>query len=500
MRRPHIGELNWKIFWVTLVWAAILFPGFLIGPIRVYLGKWPVLLDPSYLLVVLGGILFGVWGGVLSPLVAMTAAFALHHDVSLSLLLVAVPLQMLNGTILPAVRFRLLSGVRHLRLKALMKYLFWSLMVMPLLNGAYYAVFGRQYFWGVIAPSPWGSLGIHGLYYALLAIFPGEPLFRMATREARDLGLWLEDRWSRWSPRLVYFRQRGRVMLALGLCLLPVLLMAVLAQRSMARRQVLLQQLWVMQRSSWHVSTGQTLARYLQSLQVTLDVSALEVRRLLDQPEAIPAFLLLVLKRDPDVLQMEFVPTGASDASERQSLFLSGAPANWSGSGATIWFDRRGSSAWSVTLGKAIPANVQTEAGRLWLKGRADQLVETLDVHRRRFAARAEIVLRERNGRILLGDPLGVDLKPGLPARFENMPGRWRCFVAWFPLIHDRWDLYYLEPLEVPPGMRDALAEHALWSGAIHLFMFMILFGVALLARIIPVHAPPGPPGPGANA
>ena len=101
------------------------------------------------------------------------------------------------------------------------------------------------------------------------------------------LGLWLEDRWSRWSPRLVYFRQRGRVMLALGLCVLPVVLMAVLAQRSMAHRRILLQQLWVMQRSSWHVSTAQTLARYLESLQVTTDVSSLEVRRLLDQPEAL---------------------------------------------------------------------------------------------------------------------------------------------------------------------------------------------------------------------
>ena len=308
MRRPHIGEFSWKIFWVSTIWAALLFPGFLIGPIRVYLGKLPVLLDPSYLLVVLGGILFGVWGGILSPIMAGAAAFAWHRELPLWVFLVAVPLQVLNGTVLPLVRPRLLPGARRLRLPPLAAYLFWALLAMPLLNGVYYAFFGRFYFWGAAPDSPWTSLAVHGLYYALLVIFPGEPLFRVATREAKDLGLLLEDRWSSWSPRLVYFRQRGRVVLALCLCLLPLLLVSILAQQTMAHRRALLQQHWVLQRTSWHASLGQTLSRSLESSLALLDVSALEVRRLQETPEAIPAFLLGVLKAHPDVLQLDYIP------------------------------------------------------------------------------------------------------------------------------------------------------------------------------------------------
>lgn len=490
MRRPHIGEFSWKIFWVSTIWAALLFPGFLIGPIRVYFGKLPVLLDPSYLLVVLGGILFGVWGGILSPILAGAAAFAWHRELPLWVFLVAVPLQVMNGTILPLVRSRLLPGARRLRLRPLLSYLFWALLAMPALNGAYYAFFGRFYFWGVAPDSPGVSLAVHGLYYALLVIFPGEPLFRVATREARDLGLLLEDRWSSWSPRLVYFRQRGRVVLALCLCLLPLLLVSILAQQTMTHRRALLQQHWVLQRTSWHASLGQTLSRSLESTQALLEVCALEVRRLQETPEQIPAFLLGVLKRQPDVLQLEYIPAGAPDAAERRQEFESGNDPAPAGPDRGILLRRDDAGAWSLVLHRPIAGAGGREAGALWLRVRADALIKTLNVHQKRFSGQAGIALRERGGALLLGSLAGLEPRPGEPATFLAAPGNGRYFVAWYPLLKDRWDLFYLERMDLPPGMRDYLAELALWSGTIHLCMIMVLFGVTLLARVIPLHLP----------
>ena len=490
MRRPHIDEFSWKIFWVSTIWATLLFPGFLIGPIRVYLGKLPVLLDPGYLLVVLGGILFGVWGGILSPIMAGAAAFAWHREMPLWVFLVAVPLQVMNGTVLPLVRSRFIPGARRLRIRPLAAYLFWALLAMPLLNGTYYAFFGRFYFWGAAPESPWPSVAVHGLYYALLVIFPGEPLFRVATREAKDLGLLLEDRWSSWSPRMVYFRQRGRVVLALCLCLLPLLLMAVLAQQTMTHRRALLQQHWVLQRTSWHASLGQTLSRSLESTMTLLEVSALEVRRLRETPEAVPAFLLGVLKAQPDVLQLEYIPAGAPDAAERRREFAPGKDPPPPGPGPGLRLRRDEAGAWSLILDRAVTGSAGPETGRLWLRIRADALVETLTVHQKRFTGRSGIALRARGGPLLLGDLAGVDPRPGVPAAFLSTPGNGQCFVAWYPLVKDRWDLFYLERMDLPPGMRDYLAEQALWSGSIHLCMIMVLFGVTLLARVIPLHLP----------
>ena len=490
MRKPHIGEFSWKIFWVSTIWAALLFPGFLIGPIRVYFGKLPVLLDPSYLLVVLGGILFGVWGGILSPILAGAAAFAWHRELPLWVFLVAVPLQVLNGTVLPLVRSRFLPGARRLRLRPLSAYLFWALLAMPLLNGAYYAFFGRFYFWGVAPDSAWVSLGVHGLYYALLVIFPGEFLFRVASREAKDLGLFLEDRWSSWSPRLVYFRQRGRVVLALCLCLLPLLLMSILAWQTIAHRRTLLQQHWVLQRTSWQASLGQTLSRSLESNLILLEVSAVEVRRLRETPEQVPAFLLGVLKSHPDILQLEYIPAKAPDAAERRRGFAADEDPPAAGTGPGIRLRQGPAGAWTLVLDRAVAGAGGAENGRLWMRIRADALVETLAVHQNRFTGRSRIALRERGGALLLGNLAGLDPKPGVPAAFLTAPGNGQWFVAWYPLLKDRWDLYYLERVDLPPGMRSYLAEQALWSGSIHLCMIMVLFGVTLLARVIPLHLP----------
>ena len=491
MRRPHIGEFSWKIFWVSTIWAALLFPGFLIGPIRVYFGKLPVLLDPSYLLVVLGGILFGVWGGILSPIMAGAAAFAWHRELPLWVFLAAVPLQVLNGTVLPLVRSRLLPGARRLRLRPLLAYLFWALLAMPLLNGAYYAFFGRFYFWGVAPDSPWPSLVFHGLYYALLVIFPGEPLFRVATREAKDLGLLLEDRWSSWSPRLVYFRQRGRVVLALCLCLLPLLLVSILAQQTMAHRRALLQQHWVLERSSWHASLGQTLSRSLESTQTLLELCALEVRRL----------------REPAGGDPGLSAGGAQDPSRRAAARLHprrgarrrGAPARLRAGGrAETGRARPGRPAAARRRGRLDPG---PRPGHRRGGGSGERAPVAADPRRcpgrdpdrppealhRPLRDRAAAARRDRPA----GGP-GRGSNPGPACPRPSCPRPATASASWpgIPLVKDRWDLYYLERLDLPPGMRDYLAEQALWSGSIHLCMIMVLFGVTLLARVIPLHLP----------
>jgi hypothetical protein len=98
---------------------------------------------------------------------------------------------------------------------------------------------------------------------------------------------------------------------------------SILAHQTMAHRRALLQQHWVLERSSWHASLGQTLSRSLESTQTLLELCAGEVRRLRDRPEEIPVFLLGVLKTHPDVLQLS-IPA-APDAAERRAGFAPGA-------------------------------------------------------------------------------------------------------------------------------------------------------------------------------
>jgi|GEM_PF-954620 len=490
-------EFSWKILLVTAVWAAMLFPGHLLGPVRVLIGRIPILIDPSVVLEVLGGILFGVWGGVLSPILSCSVAYGVHHHVPFPVFLVSLPVHVLNGTLIPLARHAYLSRMRRLEPRAILFYFLAGCVLVPMSNGLFYAYF-RQFYFQELIPIHFRDLFLTTwLYCAIQLVFPGEVLFHLVVSEARKMGLHLENRWGLWSERVVTFRKDWLLAAAIASCLAPILALSILAAGALQNREDTLRDNWIRLRTYWNSVHGMRLDQSLQQTRTILEVSAQRVRTLIGEPELMDEFLLSILKSDERILNLEYLPLRSSDLETRLGVL---APA---GTKAEEWLKgdwfvsplgRSDGGDWVYVMGRRIQHSEGATAGWLLMRCRGDLVARMVALYGGILPGRSRVVLADHLGRIFFGRDVPTAMPLDRKGQFLNGSDGKRYFVASYSLLGGPWEMVYIEEYEFRPGMREYLAEQGLWSGGIHLSIFSFLVGLTVLARALALGLKPAEP------
>lgn len=481
-------EFSWKILAVSLFWAVLLFPGVLIGPVRVFLGSVPVLIDPSYVLVILGGILFGIWGGVVSPFIAVTAAYLIRPgEHSAALYLASLAVHMINGTVVPIVRDRCFARMRRLEVRALLTYGAAGLVLVPLVNGLFYAVFRQVYFLQWVEAPGWELLLSTSLYFAVLLVFPGELIFQFIPPEARRMGVLIENRWGLWSRRTLVFQSNWLVVAALVLCLLPLPVHAVLAYQAWFQHREAARTQWIRNRTYWNKVHGMKIQAQLDELRQIQRLCAWRIRMIPENRDAIDELLLLVLKSHDGIRNLEFVSRDDADFRSRTAFYVGSEQGldGWARDsfGVTRLFTDS-AEPW-FTMGERIFLADGREAGWLMLRCGARPIVEEFIRNQALLPERGRVLLADRTGRVIWGDTALSRLPLDAPDRFHQTHRGRGFFLDAYPVLGAHWNVVYLEEYDFLPGMREHLAEHAGWAICIHVSTFLFLLGITVLTRAL---------------
>lgn len=482
-------EFSWKLIAASFLWSIVLFPGMLVGPIRISFAGYPFLVDPIYLLEILGGILFGVWGGMISPALAVTICYVIKGDVPREVFLLALVLHLVNATVIPHIRYRVLSTARHLDFQPVLVYILSAVLLVPLLNGAFYAFFLKYYFLEAVAVPYWKMVCSLGFFFALLLLFPGELLFRIVVPEAKRMGLFLENRWSLWSVRSARYRSHLGILPAILLCLAPLPLLALLIQGSLRHEQEIFRDNFLVTRLHWLRSVGSTLDDFLRRKNETLDMSARLVHMSLGSPENINSFLLNILKSDPDILNLEYIDSTGSESRIRLRFFVPDEGELESLKDRTNYYSPLRQSpdgTWTFAWGRQIADRDGAIKGWLFLRCQGGKLIRTITDFQKENRPGQKLLLADQNGQFFFGhNPLpAFDRTRSI--QFVTDGGGKHFLLLRYPLLAGIWDMVFLEEYQFIIGMRELMAAANLWACVIHLGMLALTVGLTLLARVIP--------------
>lgn len=488
MSRAPQEEFGWKIITIALVWSAFLFPGYLMGPALFFFGWVPVLADVVYLLTILGGIIFGVWGGVLSPALACLATHILQPGMPVEAVIISGLLQLVNGTAIPWIRSHIFSGLAKPDLRGRLAYLIAAFLLVPFLNGLYYALFGSFHGYRLPALPIWKLSLLLAAPYTLLWLFPGLLLVRFIAREARRVGFFLENRWSLWSWRTAHFHRVQAALPAVLLVVLPFCPVAVKAWAGLQQRQASQQDRFIMNQLLHIQAEASRLNSFLTRKRDLLDTCLWNLNLVPRTPDDINNFLLPVLKSDPDLLNLEFVPQGTGNLS-RFAYFLGagttpGVLKNQWQFVSTLRPSASGSR--FFVLGRRTGTSGNGPAGWIFLRCSAARIERSIEQFRNRLPADTRILLTDNQGRAFFGYQGTVPLQKDRSRQEYVEQGRVRTLLFHLPLLGGEWELVCLEREAAVEDNSNLPQERALWSLIIHISTLALLLGIAFMFRLVP--------------
>jgi len=475
-------EFRWRIIGAPVLWALFLFPGMLIGPIHLTVWDVPLLVDPVFILEILGGILFGIWGGMISPLLASSMAFAVNQSLPVNFFVGYVLLQIMNGTIIPWLRHRVRRS--NMIWHQYLVYCVTAYGVVPLVNGLFYAT-TRQLQMGNRMDHPtWQSMLVAGLGFVIILV-PGEALFRFVVPVAHKMGIYLKDRWGHWSQaRGVPLRMWTTFFLILFCGAVPVSV-ALVAQEAGNRNSRMVQETFIATRYYKILSQGEKLSALLQRRQKILELSAWIVKLFLYSPGKRSNFLLDVLKSHRDILNLEYIPLSAAGARLRFRYFVREESALQSLDVETFYcsnLKRSPDDTWFYTMGVKVQTSGGSEHGWLFVRYDAKKIQEMFQHFQNSGPPGTRLMLTDRYGNIIYGDDIPhlyvqrnklIQLFTGK----DDVP-----FVLIRALLHPgQWEMVYLE--EFWPA--DASFFNNMWSGVVHFTILAMVFIIAIFFRVI---------------
>ncbi len=499
--RP-LPVFGWKTVLIMLGWALIvLMPGYLIGPVHLQIHGVVLAVDPTFLLEIIGGILFGIWGGVFCPLIGFSAAHLVNLALTGPLFLASLPVHIANATILPLVRHRSReSGAHSLRWRLA----YWALggIALPLLNGvlltyAWPHLFGETLKSTVIAPFLLNSLG-----FALLFLFPGLFLFGFVQRAAGRAGWFLQDRWSRWSRPNLGLRRPAAGLLAVALAFAPLTGVAFVARYNLAKYESMSRSSFLFRRSNRLQDLGRRIDFLLRRQKEILDITSWMMMQFIYNPEKVNTFLLDVLKSHRGILNLEYIPRSSADYRLRLRYFipdddeLDALPRL---DFRLTPLKRGDDGVWSFSLGKKIISREGTELGWLFMRCEGRRVVAFIEAFQRPIPADSRVLLVTGAGQVIYGDGGKLLFQKDKSVQYYVGPDGRRKFLVHSPLLNGLWEVVFLESYRPQRGVQMILPELTRWSILVQGSLLLILFGVAVWVMSIGGRSDDGEGGSGAS-
>ncbi|MBN2430998.1 MAG: cache domain-containing protein [Acidobacteria bacterium] len=478
-------DFNWRNLALPLIWVLFLLPGYVMGPVRISWAESFGLLPLTVLLELMGGATFGIWGGIISPLLASALAHSVHPALPLPLLIQAVLVRMANAVVLPWIWTKMRAqGDRHPHERWLFLVTIYG--AVPLMNGLFFGLNAKHFGSEILDTAQLAETVLLVAAGTALMVFAARGLCRYIRPAAQYFGILLEDRWNRWSESPGR-RILGATMLALLLWGGVVSALSMVAKDTVKRQQTMWQDSLVKTRYFYVRTCAGQLGNILQRQRKILELSSWMIKRLLFSPDQRSNFLLDVLKTHREMLNMEFIDYGMNDWRLRLRYFVRDESELKSLENRRFFcssLQRTPDNQWFYSMGVTVYGPDSREHGWLFVRYKAQDLQDTFQRFREAGLAGSRWVLADRHGNIIYGDDVPhLYIQRDQSVQFFQTRDRVSHLLVRVPLPVSQWELIYLRQREE----FDRLLWSNRWIGAIHLIAWMALLTLAVYGRRLTV-------------
>jgi hypothetical protein len=475
-------EFDWRNGVLPLLWVLFLLPGYVMGPLRISAGEMYGLVPLTALLEFLGGATFGIWGGIISPLIASALAFTVNPALPPSILVQAILVRMANAVVVPWIWAKSPANGKNNNRRERWVGLVTIYVAVPLMNGLFYAMNARHFGSEVLATSALVETSLFISAGTAVMVFVGRGLFHYFRPAARHFGTLLEDRWNRWSPA------PGRRMLVVTLLVLllwggVLSALAMVAKDTVKRQQTMQQDSMVKTRYFYVRTCAGRLGNLLQRQRKILELSSWLIKQMLYSPDQRSNFLLDVLKTHREMLNLEFIDFSMSEWRLRLRYFVRDEGELQTLDAKTFYCStlrRTPDNQWFYSMGVKVYGADGREEGWLFVRYKAQALQDSFRRFQESGLPNSRWILADRHGNIIYGDDVPhLYIQRDQTIQIFQTRDRVSHLLIRVPLPVSQWELIYLRQREDS----DRLLWSNRWIGAIHLIAWMALLTLSVFGR-----------------
>jgi|GEM_PF-5579335 len=474
-------DFSWRNFALPLIWVLFLLPGYVMGPVRISWEGSFGLLPLTVLLEVTGGAMFGIWGGLISPLLGSVLAYTVHPALPVSLLIQAVLVRMANALVVPWIWTRLAPDPNRRRVDRWLS-LATLYGAVPLMNGLFFGLNAKHFGSEQLASAQLAETVLVVSAATALLVFAAHGLCRYIRPAARYFGILLEDRWNRWSAvpgrRVVVV-----TMLALLLWGGVMSALSMVAKDTVMRQQSMWQDSLVKTRYLYIRTCSGQLGNILQRQRKILEISAWMIKQLLFSSDQRSNFLLDVLKSHHEMLNLEFIDYDMTDWRLRLRYFVRDEGELQTLDARNFYCStlrRTPDNQWFYSMGVKVYGPDSREHGWLFVRYKAEAVQDAFRRFREAGQDGSRWVLADRHGAIIYGDDVPhLYMQRDQAVQFFQTRERTAYLLIRVPLAVSQWELIYLQQREE----FDRLLWSNRWIGVIHLIAWMALLTLAVYGR-----------------